>query len=78
MLPKHAKCLGCELDRSLSGEIMGQIVITKVNEKITFCARKAQYLDKETLEMLASLLIQPHYDHTGTTWCSSTPKGIKT
>lgn len=71
------KYLGCDLDSSVSGEIMGQRVIIKVNQKIKFLARKAQFLNKETLKMLANALIQPHFDYACTTWYSSTPKRIK-
>jgi len=42
-----------------------------------FLARKAHFLNKETLIMLANAVIQPHFDYSYTTWYSSTPKGIK-
>ena len=71
------KYLGCDLDSSVSGESMSQKVVKKVNQRIKFLARKAQFLNKETLKMLANALIQPHFDYACTTWYSSTPKRIK-
>lgn len=56
---------------------MGQMVIIKVNQIIKFLARKAQFLNTETLKMLANALIQPHFDYACITWYSSTPKRIK-
>lgn len=72
------KYLGCILDSSLSGESMGQNVVSKTNQKIKFLARKASLLDKETRKLLAAVLIQPQFDYACTSWYSGTPKGIKT
>lgn len=71
------KYIGCDLDSSLSGESMGQRIITKVNQRIKFLAGKAHLLNKETLKMLANALIQPPFDYACTTWYSSTPKRIE-
>ena len=38
------KYLGCDLDSFVSGESMGQRVIIKVNQRIKFLARKAQFM----------------------------------
>ena len=59
--------LGCELDRLLTKEGSGQNVIAKVNQKVTFLARKATFLDKGTLKVLSTALVQPHYDYACTT-----------
>lgn len=55
--------LGCALDYHFSEERMALKAITKINHKTKFLARKALFLDKATLQMLAGALIQSHFDY---------------
>jgi hypothetical protein len=63
----YVKYLGCVPDNHLTGEIMAQNVITKVNHKIRFLARTSKYLDKNAMWTLAGALVQCHFDYA----CSS-------
>ena len=70
--------LGCILDNKLSGENMALKVIAKVNQKVKFLARVSTQVDQRALKILASALVQCHFDYACTSWYSSIPKVLKT
>ena len=55
--------LGCELDESLSGEVMALKVIIKINGRLKFLYRKNRYLTPYLKRLLCNALIQPHFDY---------------
>lgn len=55
---------------------MAMKIIGKVNTTIKFLVRKAALLDKDRRKMIASSLIQCHFDAC-TSWYSSLPKQWK-
>ena len=55
--------LGCELDKSLSGEAMSLKVINKINGKIKFIYGKNRYLTPCLKRFLCNALIRPHFDY---------------
>ena len=69
--------LGCILDKHLTGEAMAKKAHSKICQKTKFLARKAEFLDKETLKMLAGALVQSHFDYAATSWYSGAPQGMK-
>jgi len=71
------KYLGAELDQSLSGENMGNNVIQKGNSRLKFLYRNGKYLSKHTKKLLASALIQCHFDYSCSMWFSSLSKKTK-
>jgi hypothetical protein len=68
------KYLGSELDQYMSGEDMAQKSIKKISSRTKFLSRKSKYLDRETMKMLASALVQCHFDYACTSWYSSLTK----
>ena len=70
--------LGCILDNKLTGENMALKVVTKVNQKVKFLARVSNQVDQRALKILASALVQCHFDYACTSWYSSTPNVLKT
>ena len=60
--------LGAQLDNNLSGENMANKVLKKVNARIKFLYRNVSYLNVTTRKMLASALIQCHYDYACSIW----------
>jgi hypothetical protein len=68
------KYLGSELDQYMSGEDMAQKSIKRISSRTKFLSRKSKYLDRETMKMLASALVQCHFDYACTSWYSSLTK----
>ena len=62
------KYLGCFLDSTLNGSIMAKNVLSKVNARTRFLARKSTFLNKECLKILASCLVQCHFDYAINSW----------
>ena len=58
--------LGATLDQSMSGEYMGQNVVKKVNTRLKFLYRSSSYLNAKVRKLLASALIQAHFDSVQT------------
>ena len=59
--------LGCILDGSLGGVSMANKVLGKVNARIKL-TRKSKLLDKDSMKVLATALIQCHFDYARTSW----------
>ena len=55
--------LGVNLDQSLSGSSIVNNIVTKCNNKIKFLYRNARSFDPQTKGMLASALVQCHFDY---------------
>ena len=55
--------LGCILDGSLGGVSRANKVLGKVNARTKFLARKSKLLDKDSMRVLATALIQCHLDY---------------
>ncbi len=60
--------LGCVLDNNLSGASMVRKVFGKVNARINFIARYAVSLDRDSLMVLATGLVQCHFDYACCSW----------
>ena len=71
------KYLGVDIDQSLSGEVTGGKVIKKVNSRLQFIYRKAQYLNTYCKKLLVSALIQCHLDYSCSSWYSSLTRKTK-
>ena len=68
--------LGAELDQSLDGAEMPRKVVYKVYPRIKFLYRKSK-LDTNTRKLLASALVQRHYDYGCSFWYSGLTKRTK-
>ena len=73
----NVKYLGAELDQSLNGEVMAGKVLSKVYGRLKFLYRKSGFLDYHSKKLLASALIQCHYDYACSFWYSSLTKRTK-
>ena len=60
--------LGVNLDQSLSGSSIVNKIVTKCNNKIKFLYRNARSFDPQTKGMLASALVQCHFDYACLFW----------
>ncbi len=60
--------LGCVLDNSLSGTSMARKVFGKVNARIKFISRYAGFSDRDSLMVLATGLVQSHFDYACFSW----------
>ena len=60
--------LGAELDQSLSGEAMGSKIIKKASSRLRYLYRKGKYLTSHAKKLLASALIQCHFDYASSFW----------
>ena len=69
--------LGCVLDKYLSGDLMAQKAITKINQRIKFLARKAAFLDSPILHTLAGALVQSHFDYAAICWYTGLSQKLK-
>ncbi len=71
------KYLGVTLDQYLSGDVMVTSVINKVNGKLKFLYRHAQYLNQKLRKNLCSALLQCHIDYCCTSWFSGLNKSYQ-
>ena len=71
------KYLGAELDQSLDGEVMAGKVLKKVYSRLKNLYRKSKFLNQNTKKLLASALVQCHYDYSCSFWYSSLSKQTK-
>ena len=69
--------LGCELDKSLSGEAMSLKVINKINSRLKFLYRKNRYLTPYLKRLLCNALIQPNFDYACSAWYPNLNKKLK-
>ena len=74
---KHVNCLGCVLDKTMSGETMALRVIEKINSRLKFPYRKNRFLDVPLRRLLCNALIQPHIDYVCIAWCLNLTKKLK-
>ncbi len=73
---KSVKYLGAVLDKSLVGE-MASGIFGKVYSRIKFLYWCSKFFDIKTRKLLASALIQCHYDYACSLWYSSLTKSTK-
>ncbi len=71
------KYLGIEMDQSLSGEVIAEKVIKKVNSRLKFLHRKAKYLNSYCRKLLVSSLLQCHIDYACCTWYSGLTRKLQ-
>ena len=64
------KYLGVDLDESLSGEIIVNKAIGKINNKLKFLYRNTKSLNVDVKKLLVSALIQCHFDYASSSWYS--------
>ena len=64
------KYLGASIDNCLSGDSMALSTIQKANCRLKFLYRNAKFLSSHVKRMLASSLIQSHFDY-GCNFCCS-------
>ena len=63
--------LGSILDGTLGGVSTANKVLGKVNARTKFLARKSKLIDKDSMKVLATALIQCHFDYASTSWFGS-------
>ena len=64
----EVKYLGVLLDELLSGELIANSVIQKVNQLLKFMYRNSDCLSHKTTKTLCSALIQCHFDYACSSW----------
>ena len=69
--------LGCFLDYNLNGEIMARKILKKINDKLKFLYRQADFLNPSCKRLLCNALIQPHFDYGCTSWYPLLNKAFK-
>ena len=65
---KSVKYLGLEIDNVLSGELMASDIIKKVNSRLKFLYRQANYFDQKIKKTLCSALILCLFDYSISSW----------
>ena len=55
--------LGCFLDYNLNGETMAWKILKRINDKLKFLYRQADFLNPSCKRLLCNALIQPHFDY---------------
>ena len=73
----HVKYLGVYIDNSLSGELIVDSVVQKVNSRLKFLYRQARFLDFKCKMSLCASLIQCHIDYACSAWYSGLSKRFK-
>ena len=68
---------GCELDESLSGEVMVLNVIHKINDRLKLLYRKNRYSTPYLKQFLCNALIQPHFDYASSACYPNLKKSSK-
>ena len=71
------KYLGVMLDNMLSGELIVQNIITKVNQRLKFLYRNSKCLSMQSRKTLCSALIQCHLDYASCCWYEGISKKLK-
>ena len=67
--------LGCFLDYNLNGETMARKILKKINDKLKFLYRQADFLNPSCKRLLCNALIQ--FDYGCTSWCPLLNKAFK-
>ena len=69
--------LGCFLDYNLNGEAMARKILKKINDKLKFLYRQADFLNPSCKRLLCNALIQPYFDYDCTSWYPLLNKAFK-
>ena len=70
-------CLGCILDKKLSGESLTTHVTNKVNSRLRFLYRQSKFLDIPLHRLLCNAMIQHYSDRTCNAWYPNLNKNSK-
>lgn len=68
------KYLGANIDETLSGKVMFEQVVKKINSTLKFLYRQKSFWDENVRKMLAVALIQPRFDYSCNFWYRSVGK----
>ena len=60
--------LGVDLDQNLNGKSIAENILKKGNSRLKFLWRQAKYLNRNSRKLLASALIQCHFDYACSSW----------
>ena len=71
---KSVRYLGVDLDQSLDGNYIAENILKKGNSRLKFLWRHAKFLNTNSRELLASALIQCHFDYACSAWFSGLQK----
>lgn len=71
------KYLGLNIDKFLSGEIIVQNIIQKINARLKFLYRQGRCLSENSRKTLVSALIQCHFDYACSSWYESICKKLQ-
>ena len=73
----EVKYLGLKLDQSLSGESIVNSIVSKCSSILKFLYRHSRVLNQNSRKLLASALIQSHFDFGVSAWYLSTTKVLQ-
>ena len=71
------KYLGLHIDRFLSGEIIIDNIVKKVNSRLKFLYRQGKILSENSRKTLSTALIQCHFDYACSSWYAGLCKQYK-
>ena len=71
---KSVRYLGVDLDQSLDGNYIAENILKKGNSRLKFLWRHAKFLNTNSRKLLASALIQCHFDYACSAWFSGLQK----
>jgi len=71
------KYLGAVLDQDISGQSMGNNVISKVNKYLKFLYRNGKYFDSKCRKLLCQSMVQSHFDYSCNMWYRGLEKKLK-
>ena len=71
------KYLGLIIDNNLSGDFIVDSIVKKVNNRLRFLYRQANFLDVKCKLSLCSALISCHIDYACSSWYSGLTKGLQ-
>jgi len=75
--PSKVKYLGLTLNQTLSGEDTVTSILSKCTSRLKFMYRHSKTLNEKSRKLLASALIQCHFDYASSAWYSGTTKELK-
>ena len=73
----NVKYLGLDIDQYLSGELIVDNIIKKVNSRLKFLYRQSQFLSKNARKTLCTALIQCYFDYACSSWYAGLSKNYK-
>lgn len=74
---QSVKYLGLNIDNLLSGELVVNNILSKVNARLKFMYRHSNSLSQRTRKNLCSALILCHFDYSCSSWYDGLSKGLK-